>query len=225
MRIILLGPPGAGKGTQANWMCQYYQIPKISTGDMLRQAITEQTPIGQQAQDRIDKGQFVPDDWMIALIRQRIKAPDCTAGFLLDGFPRTLSQAKMLREQRIKIDLVLELAVSEKIILQRLSGRRIHLASGRTYHIHYNPPQIPEKDDVTGEALIQREDDQELVILKRLQLYSAHTEPLVQYYHHWVASFDPFAPKVYSLAGDLPISTLRNKIIIIIEHLSSAMYQ
>ena len=212
MRIILLGPPGAGKGTQADLMCQYYQIPKISTGDMLRAAIRAQTSIGLQAKALIEQGQLVYDDWIIDLIKERIQRPDCIPGFLLDGFPRTLVQAQMLKDNDIKIDLILTLTVPETVLLKRLGGRRIHVPSGRTYHVYHNPPQTPGKDDITKEALIQRDDDREDIILKRLKLYSEHTAPLLEYYQNWAASMDPFAPKVYSLSGELPITVLRNQI-------------
>lgn len=182
MRLILLGPPGAGKGTQAQFICQTLHIPQISTGDMLRQAIAARTPLGQKAKLYIDRGELVPDEIIIDLVMQRLRQPDCNQGYLLDGFPRTLSQAKALEENQVSLDSVVEIRVPDEEIIRRLSGRRVHPASGRTYHVEFNPPKNAGLDDVTGEPLIQREDDQETTIRRRLQVYHQQTRPLVDYY-------------------------------------------
>ncbi len=184
MRIILLGPPGAGKGTQAEMICKQFSIPQISTGDMLRRAVTEGTKIGQEIKHIMASGQLVQNDIILALIKERIQQPDCAAGFLLDGFPRTIPQAEMLEAVGIALDWVIEIQVPDEEIIKRLSGRWIHAASGRTYHIQFNPPKIPGKDDQTGEALIQREDDKEATIRNRLQIYHQETEPLVKWYQN-----------------------------------------
>lgn len=181
MRLILLGCPGAGKGTQAKFIAETYHIPQISTGDILRAAIREASALGKQVQEIVDSGRLVPDDLMIELVKNRIKQPDCEKGFLLDGFPRTIAQAEALKKLT-PIDCVIDIDVPEEEIILRLSGRRVHPASGRSYHIVYQPPQVSDKDDVTGEALIQRLDDSEDTVRKRLSVYHAQTSPLREYY-------------------------------------------
>ena len=188
MRIILLGAPGAGKGTQAQILKDKFNIPQISTGDMLRAAIKANTKLGLEAKQFMDSGALVPDQLIIELVRERIQDSDCMQGFLLDGFPRTIPQAEAMKEAAITIDMVIEIDVPDNVILDRLSGRRTHLASGRIYHIHNNPPKIRGKDDVTGEDLVQRDDDKEGTILKRLNVYHSQTKPLVDYYLKWSAS-------------------------------------
>jgi len=188
MRIILLGAPGAGKGTQAQILKDKFNIPQISTGDMLRAAIKENTKLGLEAKQFMDSGALVPDQLIIELVKERIQDSDCKQGFLLDGFPRTIPQAEAMKEAAITIDMVIEIDVPDNVILDRLSGRRTHLASGRIYHIHNNPPKIQGKDDVTGEDLVQRDDDKEETILKRLNVYHSQTKPLVDYYLKWSAS-------------------------------------
>ncbi len=182
MRLILLGPPGAGKGTQAQFITDKFKIPQISTGDMLRAAINASTPLGKQVKQIMDAGQYVSDDIMIQLVKDRIQEPDCQFGFLLDGFPRTIPQAEALRQNNIKLDFIVEIKVPEEELIRRLTGRRVHPASGRVYHLIYNPPIQEDKDDITGEPLVQREDDREETIRKRLNVYQQQTEPLVQYY-------------------------------------------
>ena len=188
MRIILLGAPGAGKGTQAQILKDKFNIPQISTGDMLRGAIKANTKLGLEAKQFMDSGALVPDQLIIELVKERIQDSDCMQGFLLDGFPRTIPQAEAMKEAAITIDMVIEIDVPDNVILDRLSGRRTHLASGRIYHIHNNPPKIQGKDDVTGEDLVQRDDDKEETILKRLSVYHSQTKPLVDYYLKWSAS-------------------------------------
>ena len=182
MRIILLGPPGAGKGTQAQFICQQFGIPQISTGDMLRAAVAAGTPLGQQAKTIMESGGLVSDEIIIGLVKERLEAPDCATGCLFDGFPRTIPQAKAMVDEHIAIDHVLEIAVADDEIINRLSGRRVHPGSGRVYHVEYNPPQQEGLDDVTGEALIQREDDREGTIRNRLSVYHEQTRPLVDFY-------------------------------------------
>jgi len=188
MRIILLGAPGAGKGTQAQILKDKFNIPQISTGDMLRTAIKANTKLGLEAKQFMDSGALVPDQLIIELVKERIQDSDCMRGFLLDGFPRTIPQAEAMKEAAITIDMVIEIDVPDNVILDRLCGRGTHLASGRIYHIHNNPPKIQGKDDVTGEDLIQRDDDKEETILKRLNVYHSQTKPLVDYYLKWSAS-------------------------------------
>ncbi len=188
MRIILLGAPGAGKGTQAQILKDKFNIPQISTGDMLRGAIKANTRLGLEAKQFMDSGALVPDQLIIELVKERIQDSDCMQGFLLDGFPRTIPQAEAMKEAAITIDMVIEIDVPDNVILDRLSGRRTHIASGRIYHIHNNPPKIQGKDDVTGEDLVQRDDDKEETILKRLSVYHSQTKPLVDYYLKWSAS-------------------------------------
>jgi len=201
MRLILLGAPGAGKGTQAAYICQRYGIPQISTGDMLRAAVKAGTPLGLEAKKVMADGGLVSDDIIIALVQERITQPDCARGFLFDGFPRTLPQAEAMKSAGVKLDVVLEIDVPDEAIVERLSGRRVHVASGRTYHVKFNPPKVAGKDDVTGEDLIQREDDQEATVRKRLEVYQNLTRPLVDYYSQWAATGDPQAPPHRKIAG------------------------
>ena len=185
MRLILLGAPGAGKGTQAQFVCEKFSIPQISTGDMLRAAVKAGTPLGIEAKKVMDSGGLVSDDIIIGLVKDRLTQPDCMNGYLFDGFPRTIPQAKAMKDAGVPIDYVLEIDVPFTSIIKRMSGRRVHLASGRTYHLHHNPPQVAGKDDLTGEELIQRDDDQEETVRKRLEVYNAQTRPLVEYYSSW----------------------------------------
>jgi adenylate kinase len=201
MRLILLGAPGAGKGTQAAQICQRFGIPQISTGDMLRAAVKAGTPLGVAAKKVMDSGSLVSDDIIIGLVRERIAQPDCAAGFLFDGFPRTIVQADALKNAGIKLDVVLEIDVPDAAIVERMSGRRVHVASGRTYHVRFNPPKVAGVDDVTGEPLIQRVDDEEETVKKRLAVYAAQTRPLVDYYARWAASGDPEAPAYRKISG------------------------
>ncbi|MFM1825316.1 MAG: adenylate kinase [Pseudomonadota bacterium] len=188
MRIILLGAPGAGKGTQAQILKDKFNIPQISTGDMLRAAIKANTKLGLEAKQFMDSGALVPDQLIIELVKERIQDEDCKQGFLLDGFPRTIPQAEAMKQASISIDIVIEIDVPDNVIVDRLSGRRTHLASGRIYHIQNNPPKIQDKDDITGEPLVQRDDDKKETILKRLDVYHSQTKPLVDYYSKWAAS-------------------------------------
>jgi adenylate kinase len=201
MRLILLGAPGAGKGTQAAFICQKYGIPQISTGDMLRAAVKAGTPLGQQAKAVMESGGLVSDDLIINLVKERIAQPDCADGFLFDGFPRTIPQAEAMKTAGVKIDCVLEIDVPFQAIVERMSGRRSHPASGRTYHVKFNPPKVEGKDDVTGEPLIQRDDDREETVLKRLEVYAAQTRPLVEYYSNWAQADPANAPKVRKIDG------------------------
>ena len=201
MRLILLGAPGAGKGTQAAFICKQFGIPQISTGDMLRAAVKAGTPLGQKADAVMKSGGLVSDDLIIALVKERIAQPDCAAGFLFDGFPRTIPQADAMKAAGVKLDYVLEIDVPFDAIIERMSGRRSHPASGRTYHVKFNPPKVEGKDDETGEDLVQRPDDEEATVKKRLDVYSAQTRPLVDYYSQWAATGDAGAPKYRRIAG------------------------
>jgi len=201
MRLILLGAPGAGKGTQAAFICQKYGIPQISTGDMLRAAVKDGTPLGVEAKKVMDAGGLVSDDIIIGLVKERIAQPDCANGFLFDGFPRTIPQADAMKSAGVGLDFVLEIDVPDAAIIERMSGRRVHVASGRTYHVKYNPPKAEGVDDVTGEPLIQRDDDREETVLKRLQIYQSQTRPLVEYYSAWAATEDPAAPTYRKISG------------------------
>jgi adenylate kinase len=201
MRLILLGPPGAGKGTQASIICQKYGIPQISTGDMLRGAVKAGTPVGLAAKKVMDAGGLVSDEIIIALVKERITQADCGGGFLFDGFPRTIPQADALKTAGVKIDVVLEIDVPDQEIIDRMSGRRVHLPSGRTYHLKFNPPKVSGKDDVSGEDLIQRADDSEPTVRKRLAIYHSQTSPLIEYYSSWCASGDPAAPRCLRISG------------------------
>jgi adenylate kinase len=201
MRLILLGAPGAGKGTQAAYICQKFGIPQISTGDMLRAAIKAGSPMGLAAKKVMDTGGLVSDDIIIGLVKERITLPDCTQGFLFDGFPRTIAQAQALRTDGVRIDTVLEIDVPDSAIIERIGGRRVHPASGRSYHVSFNPPKIAGQDDLTGEALIQRDDDAEATVKRRLEVYQNQTRPLVGYYENWAQSGDILAPKYRKIAG------------------------
>lgn len=201
MRMILLGAPGAGKGTQAAFICQKFSIPQISTGDMLRTAVKAGTPLGLAAKKVMDSGALVSDDIIIGLVKERITQPDCAKGFLFDGFPRTIPQADAMKAAGVKLDVVLEIDVPDAAIIERMSGRRVHVASGRTYHVKYNPPKVTGKDDVTSEDLIQREDDKEETVKKRLDVYQSQTRPLVEYYSKWAATGDAGAPKYCKISG------------------------
>jgi len=200
MRLILLGCPGAGKGTQAKLIAEKYHIPQISTGDMMRDAIQQQTELGKKIQTIVESGQLVPDDVVIELVKQRLQQSDCKNGFLLDGFPRTVAQAQAL-EQQTTLDAVIDIDVAESEVIKRLSGRRVHAASGRTYHTHYQPPKIEGKDDMTGEPLIQRPDDKEETVRKRLAVYQAQTSPLRHYYQHFKAQPGQQAPRYIKIEG------------------------
>jgi adenylate kinase len=212
MRLILLGGPGAGKGTQANLIKNRYQIPQISTGDMLRAALKEGTELGLKAKTYMDAGKLVPDDVIIGLVKERIKEPDCQKGFLFDGFPRTIPQADAMKDAGVPIEAVVDIDVPDAEIIKRMSGRRVHLASGRTYHIVFNPPKEKGKDDETGEPLIQRDDDKEETVRKRLDVYHAQTEPLVDYYKEWEKSGEAAAPKYIRIDGVGKVDEIRDQI-------------
>ena len=201
MRLILLGAPGAGKGTQAAFICQKYGIPQVSTGDMLRAAVKAGTPLGLEAKKVMDSGGLVSDDIIIGLVKERIAQPDCAKGFLFDGFPRTIPQAEAMKQAGVPLDVVLEIDVPDEAIIQRMSGRRVHVASGRTYHVVFNPPKVAGKDDATGEDLIQRDDDKEETVRKRLSVYQNQTRPLVDYYSKWAATGDAKAPRYARISG------------------------
>ncbi len=201
MRLILLGAPGAGKGTQAAFICQKYGIPQISTGDMLRSAVKADTPLGVEAKKVMDAGGLVSDDIIIGLVKERITQPDCAKGFLFDGFPRTIPQAEAMKTAGVKLDVVLEIDVPDSAIVERMSGRRVHLASNRSYHLRFNPPKVDGLDDVTGEPLIQRDDDKEATVRKRLEVYQTQTRPLVGYYTDWAATGDTQAPRYARISG------------------------
>ncbi len=209
MRLILLGPPGAGKGTQASFITQAFGIPQISTGDMLRAAVKSGSPLGVAAKKVMDNGHLVSDEIIIGLVKERLTAPDCANGYLFDGFPRTIPQAEAMKEAGVPIDCVLEIDVPDSAIVERMSGRRVHLPSGRTYHVKFNPPRVDGKDDVTGEDLIQRDDDREDTVRKRLAVYHAQTKPLVAYYVDWAKSGDPRAPKYRRIDGMGSVESIR----------------
>ena len=201
MRLILLGAPGAGKGTQAAFICKRFGIPQISTGDMLRAAVKAGTPLGLAAKKVMDSGSLVGDDIILGLVKERITQADCANGFLFDGFPRTIVQADAMKAAGVKLDYVVEIDVPDSAIVERMSGRRVHAASGRTYHLRFNPPKVAGLDDVTGEPLIQREDDHEATVLKRLDVYAAQTRPLVDYYSNWAKADPANAPRVHKIDG------------------------
>jgi adenylate kinase len=213
MRLILLGPPGAGKGTQATFIKEAYGIPQISTGDMLRAAVKAGTPLGLAAKQVMDSGALVSDDIIIGLVGERLKHLDCVPGYLFDGFPRTLPQADAMKDAGVALDYVLEISVPDSVIVERMSGRRVHVASGRTYHIKFNPPKVEGCDDVTGEPLIQREDDREDTVKKRLAVYHDQTEPLIGYYNRWAASGDPRAPQYRSVDGLGSVDAIRSAVL------------
>ena len=212
MRLILLGGPGAGKGTQANYIKENYQIPQISTGDMLRAALKAGTELGLKAKEYMDSGGLVPDDVIIGLVKERIKEADCEKGFLFDGFPRTIPQADAMKEAGVAIDAVVDINVPDEEIIKRMSGRRAHLASGRTYHIIYNPPKEEGKDDVTGEPLVQRDDDKEDTVRKRLEVYHDQTEPLIDYYKNWQSSGEAGAPQYVRIEGVGKVDEIRDHV-------------
>ncbi len=209
MKLILLGAPGAGKGTQATFICQKYGIPQISTGDMLRAAVKAGTALGIEAKKVMDAGGLVSDALIINLVKERISQADCAKGFLFDGFPRTLPQADAMKAAGVKLDYVLEIDVPFSAIIERMSGRRSHPASGRTYHVKFNPPKVAGIDDVTGEPLIQREDDKEATVNKRLEVYSAQTRPLVAYYADWAKAEPAAAPKYRSISGSGSVDEIK----------------
>ncbi len=211
MRLILLGPPGAGKGTQAAFITNRYGIPQVSTGDMLRAAVKAGTPLGIAAQEVMDGGSLVSDDIIIGLVKDRLKEPDTARGYLFDGFPRTIPQAEAMKQAGVAIDYVLEIDVPDGEIIDRMGGRRVHLASGRTYHLRFNPPRKEGVDDVTGEPLIQREDDREATVRKRLEVYHAQTRALVAYYSRWAAAGEPGAPKYRRISGVGAVDEVRSR--------------
>ncbi len=213
MRLVLLGPPGAGKGTQAGFIRDAYGIPQISTGDMLRAAVKAGTPLGLAAKKVMDAGGLVSDDIIVALVNDRLREPDCRKGYLFDGFPRTIPQADALKDAGVALDCVLEIDVPDVAIVERMSGRRVHPASGRTYHVKYNPPKVPDRDDVTGEPLIQREDDREETVRKRLTVYHEQTEPLIAYYREWAATGDPRAPRYHKVDGLGSVEAVRDAVL------------
>lgn len=212
MRLILLGGPGAGKGTQANYIKEQYQIPQISTGDMLRAAVKAGSDLGLKAKQYMDSGGLVPDDVIIGLVKERIKEPDCAKGFLFDGFPRTIPQADAMKEAAVPIDAVVDIDVPDEEIIKRMSGRRVHLASGRTYHVVFNPPKAEGKDDETGEPLIQRDDDKEETVRKRLQVYHDQTEPLIGYYKQWESTGEAGAPTYVRIEGVGKVDEIRQQV-------------
>ena len=212
MRFILLGPPGAGKGTQASFICKKYGVPQISTGDMLRAAIKAGTELGLKAKKLMDAGQLVPDEVILDLVKHRIEEPDCIGGFLFDGFPRTLAQAESMKNAGLHIDYVIEIAVPDEEIIQRMSGRRVHPGSGRSYHVKFNPPKVADKDDLSGEPLILRQDDQPETVKERLLVYHEQTQPLIEYYSKWHATDDPNAPRHCKVSGTGTVEQIRDRV-------------
>jgi len=212
MRLILLGPPGAGKGTQAAFIRDKFGIPQISTGDMLRAAVKAGTVQGIAAKNVMAAGQLVPDALIIGLVKERLKQADCAKGFLFDGFPRTIPQAEAMKAAQVRLDYVLEIDVSDDEIITRMSGRRVHPASGRSYHVKFNPPKVEGRDDATDEPLVQRDDDLEETVKKRLEVYRAQTRPLVDYYGKWAASGDAMAPKYRKITGTGPVEEIRRRV-------------
>jgi adenylate kinase len=212
MRVILLGAPGAGKGTQAHYICKEFGIPQISTGDMLRAAVKAETPLGLAAKEVMDAGRLVSDDIIIGLVKERLEQPDCANGCLFDGFPRTIPQAEALRDSGVNIDHVVEVAVDDEEIIERMAGRRVHLASGRTYHIIYNPPKKDGFDDETGDPLIQRDDDQESIVRDRLSVYHEQTEPLIHFYSSWAKTDPSGAPTMNRVQGVGQVEEIRDEI-------------
>lgn len=213
VRLILLGAPGAGKGTQAEKLAAHFHIPKISTGDMLRAAVSAGTPLGLSAKAIMDKGQLVSDDIIIALVKERLSEPDCVPGFLLDGFPRTIPQAEALTKAGVGLDHVIEIAVDDEAIVKRISGRRMHLASGRAYHITHNPPKVEGVDDVTGEPLVLRDDDKEDIIRKRLDIYHQQTEPLISYYQDKSKTEGEGVPLFHKVSGEGAVQAIFERIL------------
>jgi len=212
MRLILLGAPGAGKGTQAQYICERYGIPQISTGDMLRAAVKAGTPLGIEAKKVMDAGGLVSDDIILGLIKERLQQPDCAKGFLFDGFPRTIPQAQALKDQGVKLDFVVEVDVPDEEIIKRMSGRRVHPGSGRTYHVVFNPPRIEGQDDLTDEPLIQRDDDKVETVRKRLDVYHSQTKPLVEFYSKWAESGEADAPQYVKVEGVGSVTEIRDEI-------------
>jgi len=212
MKLILLGAPGAGKGTQAKFICEKFGIPQISTGDMLRAQVKAGTPLGLEAKKHMDSGGLVPDAVIIGMVKQRLQEADCQKGYLFDGFPRTIPQAEAMKEAGVALDFVVEVDVPDGDIIERMAGRRAHLTSGRTYHIKFNPPKVEGKDDMTGEDLVQRDDDKEETVMKRLQVYHAQTQPLVGFYGNWAASGTADAPKVRKVAGVGSVEQIKNSV-------------
>jgi adenylate kinase len=213
MRLILLGPPGAGKGTQAGFIREQFGIPQISTGEMLRAAAASRTPLGLEAKKVMDAGQLVSDDIILGLVKERLKHADCAKGYLYDGFPRTIPQAEAMKAAGVGLDYVLEIDVPDDEIIARMSGRRVHPASGRSYHVKFNPPRVEGRDDQTGEPLVQRDDDREETVKKRLDVYRAQTRPLVDYYRKWAASGDAKAPKYRRISGTGPVDEVRRRVL------------
>ena len=212
MRMILLGGPGAGKGTQATYLCEKFDIPQISTGDMLRAGISSGSELGRQAAEVMERGALVSDDLILGLVRERVSEPDCAHGYLFDGFPRTVPQAQAMRDLGLNVDHVIQIEVDDEEIIRRMSGRRVHLASGRTYHVEFNPPKNEGMDDVTGEPLIQRDDDQEQTVRKRLEVYYLQTQPVVEFYQSWIASGDAGAPQYSRIDGLGNVEEVRRRI-------------
>lgn len=213
MKIILLGPPGAGKGTQANFICEAFKIPQISTGDMLRAAVKAGTPLGLEAKNIMDAGELVSDDLILSLVRERVVKDDCRSGYLFDGFPRTIAQAEGMLAANIDVDYVVELQVNDDVIVERMSGRRIHPGSGRSYHIVFNPPKKPDIDDISGEPLIQRDDDKEETVRNRLKVYHDQTAPLIAFYTDLQTKKAAKAPKLLKINGMDDIGEIKNNII------------
>jgi len=213
MKLILLGAPGAGKGTQAKFICEKFGIPQISTGDMLRAQVKAGTPLGMEAKKHMDSGGLVPDAVIIGMVKERLKEADCKNGYLFDGFPRTIPQAEAMKEAGVPLDIVLEIDVPDQDIIDRMAGRRVHLASGRTYHITYNPPKVAGKDDATGEDLIQRDDDKEETVRHRLDIYHSQTKPLVTFYTNWKNAGDANAPKVEKVAGVGSVDEITSRVL------------
>ena len=213
MKLILLGAPGAGKGTQAKFICEKFGIPQISTGDMLRAQVKAGTPLGMEAKKHMDSGGLVPDAVIIGMVKERLKEADCKNGYLFDGFPRTIPQAEAMKEAGVPLDIVLEIDVPDQDMIDRRAGRRVHLASGRTYHITYNPPKVAGKDDVTGEDLIERDDDKEETVRHRLDIYHSQTKPLVTFYTNWKNAGDANAPKVEKVAGVGSVDEITSRVL------------
>jgi adenylate kinase len=211
MRLILLGPPGAGKGTQAAFLCKRYGIPQVSTGDMLRAAAKAGSATGLAAKRQMDAGQLVSDEVIVSLVKERLREPDCAKGYLFDGFPRTIPQAEAMKTSAVRIDYVLEIDVPEAEIVLRMSGRRVHLGSGRSYHVQFNPPKVEGRDDITGEPLVQRVDDLEETVRSRLAVYQAQTRPLIEYYTKWAATGDARAPRVRRISGIGTVDEIRER--------------
>ena len=217
MRVILLGPPGAGKGTQASFICARYSIPQISTGDMLRAAVKAGTPLGLAAKRAMDAGELVTDEIIVGLVNERMQQPDCAGGYLLDGFPRTIAQAEAMRAAGIGVDVLLEIEVPDSEIVERISGRRCHLPTGRTYHVRFNPPKVPGRDDATGDPLIQRDDDREDVVRNRLQVYHSQTRVVVDYFRDWADNGEPGAPRYRKVHGIGTVDQVRQRVMSALE--------